>query len=66
MLNKRVLTIINVLMFVAVFSVVVRAQETFPYDPAMTEEQAHLVWIERPPALTVVRSTAPACSGRRR
>src|SRR6188474_3224303 len=33
---------------------VVRAQETFPYDPAMTEEQAHLVWVERPPALTVV------------
>jgi L-amino acid N-acyltransferase YncA len=33
---------------------VVRAEETFPYDPAMTEEQAHLVWVERPPALTVV------------
>jgi GNAT superfamily N-acetyltransferase len=33
---------------------VVRAQETFPFDPAMTEEQARDVWIEAPPGRTVV------------
>lgn len=33
---------------------VVRAQETFPYDPAMTEDQARDTWIEAPPGLTVV------------
>lgn len=33
---------------------VVRAQETFPYDPAMTEDQARDTWIETPPGLTVV------------
>ena len=33
---------------------VVRAQETFPYDPAMTEDQARETWIEAPPGLTVV------------
>jgi GNAT superfamily N-acetyltransferase len=33
---------------------VVRAQETFPYDPAMTELEARDIWIEPPPGLTVV------------
>ena len=33
---------------------VVRAAETFAYDPAMTEAQAHDLWIEAPPGLTVV------------
>jgi GNAT superfamily N-acetyltransferase len=33
---------------------VVRAQETYPYDPAMTEQQARGIWVEAPPGLTVV------------
>lgn len=33
---------------------VVRAADTFPYDPAMTERQARDVWVEPPPGLTVV------------
>jgi GNAT superfamily N-acetyltransferase len=33
---------------------VVQAQETFAYDPAMTAAQAHDLWIEAPPGLTVV------------
>ncbi len=33
---------------------VVQAQETFPYDPMMTEGQARDIWIESPPGLTVV------------
>jgi GNAT superfamily N-acetyltransferase len=33
---------------------IVRAQETFPYDPAMTQDQASEIWIEAPPGLTVV------------
>jgi GNAT superfamily N-acetyltransferase len=33
---------------------VVRARETFPYDPAMTEEQGRQTWIETSPGLTVV------------
>jgi ribosomal protein S18 acetylase RimI-like enzyme len=33
---------------------VVQAQETFPYDPSMTEREAHDIWIEKPPGLTVV------------
>jgi GNAT superfamily N-acetyltransferase len=33
---------------------VVRAEETFPYDPAISEEHARLIWIETPPGLTVV------------
>jgi GNAT superfamily N-acetyltransferase len=33
---------------------VVKAEETFAYDPATTAEQAHDMWIERPPHLTVV------------
>ncbi|MER5702558.1 GNAT family N-acetyltransferase [Micromonospora sp. NPDC002296] len=33
---------------------VVRAEETFPYDPTMTAGQAYDMWVERPPGLTVV------------
>jgi GNAT superfamily N-acetyltransferase len=33
---------------------VIRAQETFPYDPEMTEEQARDSWIETSRGLTVV------------
>ena len=33
---------------------VVRARETFPYDPAMTEHEARAIWIEPPPGMTVV------------
>lgn len=33
---------------------IVRAQETFPYDPAMTAHQARDIWLEAPPGLTVV------------
>ncbi len=37
---------------------VVRARDTFPYDPAMTAEQARDTWVERPPGLTVVATEA--------
>ncbi|MFI6024603.1 GNAT family N-acetyltransferase [Amycolatopsis magusensis] len=33
---------------------VVRAGDTYTYDPAMTAEQAHDIWIARPPGRTVV------------
>ncbi|WP_433383590.1 N-acetyltransferase family protein [Actinoplanes sp. CA-142083] len=33
---------------------VVRAGETFPYDPAMTEGEARVTWIEAPPGRTIV------------
>jgi len=33
---------------------VVRAQDTFAYDPAMTEGEARALWVESPPGLTVV------------
>jgi L-amino acid N-acyltransferase YncA len=33
---------------------IVRAADTFTYDPAMTAEQAHDLWVESPPGLTVV------------
>jgi GNAT superfamily N-acetyltransferase len=33
---------------------VVRAADTFAYDPAMTEGEAHDIWVEAPPGLTVV------------
>lgn len=38
----------------AILQDVVRAQETFPYDPEMTEEQGRLSWIETSPGSTVV------------
>jgi GNAT superfamily N-acetyltransferase len=33
---------------------IVQAADTFAYDPAMSEAQAHATWIEPPPGLTVV------------
>lgn len=33
---------------------VVRAGDTFTYDPAMTEQQARAIWLEAPPGETVV------------
>ncbi|MEV0733039.1 GNAT family N-acetyltransferase [Polymorphospora sp. NPDC050346] len=33
---------------------VVRAADTFTYDPAMTAEQAYRIWVEAPPGRTVV------------
>jgi L-amino acid N-acyltransferase YncA len=38
----------------AVIQDVVTAEETFAYDPAMTEEQARDIWINEPPGRTVV------------
>ncbi|MGI5130464.1 N-acetyltransferase family protein [Pseudonocardia sp. CA-107938] len=37
---------------------VVRAGDTFTYDPTMTEEQARATWIEPPPGITVVAEDA--------
>jgi GNAT superfamily N-acetyltransferase len=31
-----------------------QAEETFPYDPSMTSEQAHDIWVAAPPGLTIV------------
>ena len=36
---------------------VVRAQDTFTYDPLMTELEARDVWIEKDPGLTVVATS---------
>jgi GNAT superfamily N-acetyltransferase len=33
---------------------IVQAEETFTYDPSMTDSQAHDIWVEMPPGLTVV------------
>ena len=33
---------------------VVRAQDTFTYDPALTEAEVREVWVEPPPGRTVV------------
>ncbi|AEV82057.1 N-acetyltransferase GCN5 [Actinoplanes sp. SE50] len=41
---------------------VVRAADTYPFDPAMTEPEARAIWLEQPPGLTVV-STEPARGG---
>ncbi|MFC7550876.1 GNAT family N-acetyltransferase [Plantactinospora sp. GCM10030261] len=37
-----------------IISEVVRAGETFTYDPTMSEEQARAMWVEAPPGRTVV------------
>jgi GNAT superfamily N-acetyltransferase len=39
---------------------VVRAADTFTYDPAMTAEQAYDVWVQRPPGRTVVAQDGDA------
>ncbi|BEL09672.1 GNAT family N-acetyltransferase [Actinoplanes sichuanensis] len=33
---------------------VIKAEETFPFDPAMPESVGRAVWVEQPPGLTVV------------
>ena len=42
---------------------VVRAADTFPYDPAMTEAEARAIWIEAPPGQTVVAVEGGAILG---
>ena len=42
---------------------VVRAGDTFVYDPAMTREEAHATWVEAPPGLTVVAADGPDILG---
>lgn len=42
---------------------VVQAQETFPYDPSMTAAEAHDIWIEEPPGITVVAVDADRVLG---
>jgi L-amino acid N-acyltransferase YncA len=38
----------------AIIREVVRARETFPYDPDMGEDEARSIWVESPPGRTVV------------
>ena len=38
----------------AIIREVVRAADTYTYDPAMTESQARAIWIQAPPGLTVI------------
>ena len=47
----------------AVIRQVVRAADAFPYDPAMTEEQARGMWLEQPPGLTVVAADSDRVLG---
>ncbi|MEV4662701.1 GNAT family N-acetyltransferase [Micromonospora echinofusca] len=42
---------------------VVRAQETFPYDPELTAEQAYGIWVEAAPGRTVVAVDGDAVLG---
>ncbi|MFJ1768332.1 GNAT family N-acetyltransferase [Amycolatopsis sp. NPDC088138] len=42
---------------------VVTEQETFPYDPAMTEDAARRMWLLRPPARTVVATDGGRVTG---
>ena len=37
-----------------IFSEVVRAGETYAFDPAMTSDEARALWLEQPPGHTVV------------
>ncbi|MEV1328163.1 GNAT family N-acetyltransferase [Micromonospora costi] len=37
-----------------IIEAVVRAQETFPYDPALSADDAYGMWVEVPPGRTVV------------
>ena len=46
-----------------IFSNVVRAGDTFAYDPAMNEADARATWIERSPGLTVVALDGPQVKG---
>jgi GNAT superfamily N-acetyltransferase len=42
---------------------VVTEQETFPYDPAMSEADARRMWLLRPPARTVVATDGDRVTG---
>ncbi|KRC66543.1 GCN5 family acetyltransferase [Aeromicrobium sp. Root236] len=42
---------------------VVRAADTFTYDPAMTAEQAYATWVQPPPGRTVVAHDGDAVLG---
>ncbi len=42
---------------------IVLAEDTFTYDPAMTAEQAHGIWIAPPPGRTVVAVAGPRVLG---
>jgi GNAT superfamily N-acetyltransferase len=42
---------------------VIRARETFPYDPGMTAEKAYDIWVEAPPGRTVVAVDGPRVLG---
>lgn len=45
------------------FSQVVKAQETYAFDPEMSSEEARRLWTERPPGRTVVASIDGAVVG---
>ena len=42
---------------------VIRAGDTFTYEPGMSEQQAHDIWVERPPGLTVVAAEHDRIAG---
>lgn len=46
-----------------IFQSVVNAGETYTYDPAWPSEQARSVWVEAPPAHTVVACEGPRILG---
>lgn len=46
-----------------IFQSVVNAGETYTYDPTWPSEQAHDVWVEAPPAHTVVACDGPRILG---
>lgn len=47
----------------AIIAEVVRAADTFPYDPGMTVESAYPMWVEAPPGRTVVAADGEAVLG---
>ena len=42
---------------------VVRAEDTFTYDPVMTESEGRSVWIEKEPGLTFVAAEGDCVTG---
>ena len=46
-----------------IFKDIIRAQETFAYDPAWISEQARDVWIGQPPSRTLVACLGPRLVG---
>ncbi|QNN51629.1 GNAT family N-acetyltransferase [Nocardioides mesophilus] len=48
-----------------IFEAVVKAQETYAFDPDMPEQVARSIWMEQPPGRTTVAvEDAPAAAGR--